>query len=232
MMSGFESGDMSIKDNGSPMMHVLDKLPIGVALMNDTGELLYLNPAFKDISDDPRFSAAFQKLNNGEQVNDLLSLTRADENNREVEHTYRGFHLDGSSDKNNGHSKSMMLVEDITESYRLKKNLSRAQRMESVGSMASAVAHDFNNILTVILQSVHLLKQNLPQDQDYLDPLDVIEGTTLSAGELAQQLLTLSKPRTTEGRDLDLNAVINDALPILERVLHEGINLEFEFEEN
>lgn len=234
MMSGFESGDTSIRDDGSPMMRVLEKLPIGVALMNDTGDLLYRNPAFRDISDDPRFLAAFQKLTNGEQVNDLLSLTRADENDREVEHTYRlrGFHLDGSSDKNNGHSRSMMLVEDITESYRLKKNLSRAQRMESVGSMASAVAHDFNNILTVILQSVHLLKQNLPQDQAYLDPLDVIEGTTLSAGELAQQLLTLSKPRTSDGRDLDLNAVIKDALPILERVLHEGINLEFEFEED
>jgi len=234
MIPGFESGDVSAHDDGSPMLRVLEKLPIGVALMNDTGDLLYLNPAFRGVSDDPRISDAFSELNNGESVNDLLSLTRIDENDREVEYIYRlrGFPLDGSSDQNNDHSGSMMLVEDITESYRLKKNLSRAQRMESVGSMASAVAHDFNNILTVILQSVHLLKQNLPQEQAFLDPLDVIEGTALSAGELAQQLLTLSKPRTAEGRDVDLNAVITEALPILERVLREGINLEFECEED
>ena len=231
MMSDSSSRSAPTSGESSQMSRVLDQLPVGVALVNDTGELLYLNPAFKEISDAPQFAAAFQKLSNGEPVNDLLSLTRANQNNREVEHIYRlrGFHLDGSD---NGNSQSMMLVEDITESYRLKMNLSRAQRMESVGSMASAVAHDFNNILTVILQSVHLLKQQLPQEREYLDPLDVIEGTTLNAGELAQQLLTLSKPRTVDCKDLDLNAVIRDALPILERVLREGIKLECEFEDD
>ncbi len=231
MMPDNEQGSASIQDGSEPMSLVLDQLPIGVALVDDAGELLYLNPAFREISDAPQFTSAIQKLYDGEPVNDLLSLTRADQNDREVEHIYRlrGFHLEGSG---NGSSRSMMLVEDITESYRLKMNLRRAQRMESVGSMASAVAHDFNNILTVILQSVHLLKQQLPQERAYLDPLDVIEGTTLNAGELAQQLLTLSKPRIVDWKDLDLNAVIRDALPILERVLREGIRLECELEDD
>jgi len=215
------------------MALVLDQLPLGVALMNSAGELLYVNPAYQAVSDDPRFSAAHLQLHDGEPVNDLLSITRIDENDREVEHIYRlrGFHLDGVAGNDNGRSGPMLLVEDITESYRLKRNLGRAQRMESVGSMASAVAHDFNNILTVILQSVHLLKQNLPQEEIYLDPLDVIERTTLSAGELAQQLLTLSKPKTSEGKELDLNGVITGALPVLERILQEGITLDYKFEE-
>lgn len=232
MITGREAEPVSVAREVSPMIRILDTLPVGVALVNDAGEPLYLNPAFRDISDDPCITAAFRKLTDGEPVNDLLSLTRSDEHDRKVESVYRlrGFHIDGAPD--NGGSHSMMLMEDITEAYRLKKNLSRAQRMESIGSMASAVAHDFNNILTVILQSVHLLKQNLPQEERYLDPLDVIEGTTLSAGELAQQLLTLSKPRTSEGRDLDLTAVIREALPILERVLNEGIRLDLALEDD
>ena len=109
MMSDSGSRSVSISGGSSQMSRVLDQLPVGVALVNDTGELLYLNPAFKEISDAPQFTAAFQKLYNGEPVNDLLSLTRADQNNREVEHIYRlrGFHLDGSD---NGNSQSMMLV--------------------------------------------------------------------------------------------------------------------------
>lgn len=124
----------------------------------------------------------------------------------------------------------MLLVEDITEGYRLKMQLGRAQRMESVGSLASAVAHDFNNILTVILSSVHLLKNDLSEDSKLCGPLDVIEGTALSAGDLAEQLLTLAKPSPAEKRVLDLNTVVSEAEPLLKRVLREGIRLTIDLE--
>lgn len=235
------------------MQDILDELPIGIALLDSDGCILYLNVALQSLLDLARlnesplqgrhlpdlspftgseqFQEEYGRLETRERMNYRWSLNQPDGNGSETERIFRvqGFPL-ATSD--NGGADSMLLVEDITEGYRLKMQLGRAQRMESVGSLASAVAHDFNNILTVILSSVHLLKNDISEDSKLCGPLDVIEGTALSAGDLAEQLLTLARPRHAEKRILDLNTVISEAKPLLKRVLREGVRLTIDLEKD
>ncbi len=230
---------------------ILDKLPLGIILIDAGERIVYANPALYEIvgpehpvtvgardlevlelspfCDCAEFSDNFAPLRKGERINFRWSMLTTDGNGCEVETIFRvqGFPMQSNGDIDAG---ALLLFDDITEGYRLKTQLGRAQRMESVGSLASAVAHDFNNILTVILSSVHLLKQDFGPASQYRGPLDVIENTALSAGELAEQLLSLARPGGLEHHEIDLNATISEARPLLQRVLREGISLDIHFE--
>ncbi len=230
---------------------VLNELPLGIALLDTQGRIVYTNPALDEIAelglgvasgngrptlltlppfcDSEEFIAGFSPLLFQERINFRWSLRRYTAAGNETEAVFRvqGFPLQYARDIE---ADSLLLIDDITEGFRLKTQLGRAQRMESVGSLASAVAHDFNNILTVILSSVHLLKKDLGEESRYRGPLEVIENTALSAGELAEQLLSLARPRPVEKCEIDLNATIRGIRPLLERVLREGITLDIELE--
>lgn len=241
------------QDKSSWISGVLDELPIGIVLLDSDGCILYVNPSIKELfnlhsgmntpytgapilnfppfDSSLQFREQYEQLIARERINYRWSLSLSDSGGISTESIFRvqGFPLVGSD---NGGAESMLLFEDITEGFRLKRQLGRAQRMESVGSLASAVAHDFNNILTVILSSVHLLRKDLPEENQFTDPLDVIEGTALSAGELAEQLLTLARPHSAEKKKLDLNMVVSESKTLLERVMRDGMELEMKLEKN
>jgi two-component system cell cycle sensor histidine kinase/response regulator CckA len=89
--------------------------------------------------------------------------------------------------------KSILSVNtDITEKKLLESQFLRVQRMESIGTLASGIAHDLNNILSPILASVHLLRMNLPEPKrDQI--LIMLENNTLRGANLVKQVLSFAK---------------------------------------
>ena len=112
----------------------------------------------------------------------------------------------------------------------LERMLLNAQRMESVGRLAAGVAHDFNNILTVIVGSASILKLDAakgPLPATEVDEhADLIIESSDKAADLTRQLLTFSKPSGGKRRILDLNQVIGGIEVFLSRLLSENITLE------
>jgi signal transduction histidine kinase/ActR/RegA family two-component response regulator len=141
----------------------------------------------------------------------------------------RGLPLENGA--SGGRVQAALLIEDVSDAVLLKRHLGQAQRMESVGNLASAVAHDFNNILTAILGSVHLVKEGVESDGPLMQPLRTIERTALSAGHLAEQLLTLSRSRETDPIELSVNSVILEAKSLLDRVLDEDIEVNLDLDD-
>jgi signal transduction histidine kinase/CheY-like chemotaxis protein len=80
---------------------------------------------------------------------------------------------------------------DVTEQQRLESQLRRAQRMESIGTLAGGIAHDLNNALTPVLMAVQLLRLALPGRA--MDDLDLIEGGARRGADLVKQLLTFAR---------------------------------------
>ncbi len=124
-------------------------------------------------------------------------------------------------------------VQDVTERRtaeerlrRLEAQLMHAQKMESVGRLAGGVAHDFNNILTVISTSLELGLAALPPGHASRDHLMVTTEATRSAASLTRQLLTLSRKEAIAPRTLDLNEVIRRIERMIVRLLPKDIQLQ------
>ncbi|MBF0531032.1 MAG: PAS domain S-box protein, partial [Deltaproteobacteria bacterium] len=88
---------------------------------------------------------------------------------------------------------AVLVFRNITEKRKMQEELLRAQKLESVGILAGGLAHDFNNILTVILGNASLIKLYMKPTGQALKKLTEIETASLKAKGLTQQLLTFSK---------------------------------------
>ncbi|MCX8032143.1 MAG: response regulator [Thermoleophilia bacterium] len=119
---------------------------------------------------------------------------------------------------------------DVTEEKKLEARLGQAQKMEALGQLASGVAHDFNNMLGVILGYTELALSKLaPHDELRADLAAVLEAAERSA-ELVRQLLTFSRRQPTTPQVVDLNAEIEANLGMLGRIIGETIRVQFEAE--
>ncbi|NLH72826.1 MAG: PAS domain S-box protein [Verrucomicrobia bacterium] len=111
------------------------------------------------------------------------------------------------------------------ERNKLQLQLHQAQKMESVGRLAGGVAHDFNNMLQVILSYVSLASQDIPADSPILHYLSEIEKAATRAAALTRQLVTFARKQTIRPIVLDMNEAIQGTLNMLSRLIGEDIEL-------
>ncbi|MGA2749757.1 MAG: response regulator [Verrucomicrobiota bacterium] len=119
----------------------------------------------------------------------------------------------------------LIIALDITEQIRLETQLRQVQKMEAVGQLAAGVAHDFNNILTVVQGDASLLLARTPATSDYTRPLRSISAAADRAGTLVRQLLTFSRKQQAERRPVNIADTLRLVSDMLPRVLTEIINI-------
>ena len=114
---------------------------------------------------------------------------------------------------------------DITEYKQLERQLSQAQKMEAVGRLAGGVAHDFNNILTVIMSYSELALLQLKNDNRLYARVKEIRKAAEKATRLTRQLLMFSRGETVTPIEVDMNRLVVDIEAMLERLIGEHIRL-------
>ena len=92
----------------------------------------------------------------------------------------------------NGEPHLLLIFSDFTERKKLEVQLMRAQRMESIGTLAGGIAHDLNNVLTPLLMSVQMLKEKIP-DADAQATLEILETNVVRGASLIRQLLVFGR---------------------------------------
>jgi two-component system cell cycle sensor histidine kinase/response regulator CckA len=117
----------------------------------------------------------------------------------------------------------LTIAQDITEQIALENQLRQAQKMEAVGQLASGVAHDFNNILTVILGHSTLLLATKPTESSDHKPLQTIAAAAERASKLIRQLLTFSRKQAAQMSAMDIGSTLTAIADMLPRVLPENI---------
>jgi two-component system CheB/CheR fusion protein len=132
----------------------------------------------------------------------------------------------------------LLSVEDITERRiaeqtfrRSEEHLRQAQKMSAMGRLAGAVAHDFNNILTVILGYSDLLASDLPAHDPHLAEVGRIRESADQATALAQQLLAFSRKQVLQPQVVRLSEIVADLERMLRRLIGEDIELAIASEE-
>ncbi len=114
---------------------------------------------------------------------------------------------------------------DVTERDQFEQQLRQAQKMESVGRLAGGVAHDFNNMLSLILGHAELALEGLgPTSPIRNDIREIVKAGQRSA-DLTHQLLAFARKQTISRKVLDLNDAITRILKMLGRLIGEDIDL-------
>ncbi|MFO7713588.1 PAS domain S-box protein [Desulfosarcina sp.] len=125
-----------------------------------------------------------------------------------------------------GKGKGMVVnLIDISEQKKLERQLHQAQKMESVARLAGGVAHDYNNMLSVIIGYAELtLEKMSPSDPLHHDLQEILAAAMRSA-DITRQLLAFARKQTIAPKVLDLNATVEGVLQMLRRLIGEDIDL-------
>ena len=124
---------------------------------------------------------------------------------------------------------ALIAMQDVSEQRSLEKQLRHAQKLEAVGQFAAGVAHDFNNMLTVIHghASIQLAANNL--SKSLTDSLNQVSLAAERAAALTRQLLTFSRKQVVQPRVLEINGIVRNLHEMLRRLIGEHIDLRCEF---
>ncbi|RMG50550.1 MAG: PAS domain S-box protein [Acidobacteria bacterium] len=115
---------------------------------------------------------------------------------------------------------------DVTEKKMLQQQLLQAQKMESIGTLAGGVAHEFNNLLTGILGYASLLLDHTEPSDPHHAHLLAIERSARRGAELTEKLLTFSRQTVRESKPIDLNALVDETVALLRGSFDASIDIE------
>jgi PAS domain S-box-containing protein len=126
-----------------------------------------------------------------------------------------------------GQPHALLLAQDVSERALLERQLRQAQKMEAIGQLAAGVAHDFNNILTVVHLHAGVMQETLELGSPHQKPLEQIAGAAARAATLIRQLLMFSRKQVMQFRHLDVNDTLRNAIKMLERLVGEHVQIDF-----
>jgi signal transduction histidine kinase len=117
---------------------------------------------------------------------------------------------------------TVVILEDVTSRVQFEEQLQISEKMASIGLLAAGVAHEVNTPLTGISSFTQMLLQNAEPDDPKTKVLEKIERQTFRAARIVNGLLNLARPTQVDAGPIEVNAVINDVLSLLEHQLKNG----------
>jgi nitrogen-specific signal transduction histidine kinase len=128
----------------------------------------------------------------------------------------------------NGVPRSVLVINtDITEKKRMETQFLRAQRMESIGTLAGGIAHDLNNVLSPILMAIDML-QLKTTDESSRKWLDVLRTNAARGGDMVRQVLSFARGVEGERVALQPKHMIKEIIKILRETLPKSVEISFE----
>lgn len=226
-------------ENESKMRSILDNIGIGVALISPEMVILEMNRQIRDWFPgvDTGQSLCYQAFNDPPGLEACATCPAAKtfldgevhENTRRVlrDGAMRDYRIVTSPVRNvSGKVTAVIeMMEDITERLSLESQFLQAQKLESIGRLAGGVAHDYNNMLSVILGYAEMARAKLkPSDPVYGDLQEILKAGSRSA-EITRQLLGFARKQTIAPRVIDLNDTVARILKMLTPLIGEDIDL-------
>ena len=118
------------------------------------------------------------------------------------------------------------IIRDISESKKLQEQLNQAQKMESIGKLAGGIAHEFNNILSIIIGNNELVMEDLPKESVTRESAEEIQIAGMRARDVVKQLLTFSRQDNAAKRILDLKSVVYDSMKMIRSSIPTNIKIQ------
>ncbi len=126
-----------------------------------------------------------------------------------------------------------VLIKDMTYIKKIQQQLLQAQKMESIGMLASGVAHEFNNILTGIIPNAELIKMTSEKDPNNFARAEAIQKSAYRAAEIVRKLLNFARnDKEKEGQVINFTKAAKETIDIIRKLFDKSIEIEMDFADN
>jgi len=115
---------------------------------------------------------------------------------------------------------------DLTRRHEAEERLRQSQKMDAIGQLTGGVAHDFNNVLTVIIGTIEILKEGVADRPQLAAIGQLIDDAATRGAEITSQLLTFARRQSLEPRKIDVNSLLIETARLLRPTLGEHIELD------
>jgi len=221
---------------------------IGIAITDRAGKLKFGNPAFAEMFGYADAVTMYREVNDAGGVASTYRdprqreaflgrlLAATDGWVRSTAEMRRGdgslFTADLSSglalNPVTGEEEITTFLQDVTRQKVLEAQLRQAQKMEALGCLAGAIAHDFNNLVQVIAGNGDMLRRKLAAEGETSEEIEHIVAAGDRAMQVVQQLLTYSRYEAIQPEVIDLNALVQELLRMLGATFGAGVRVEQE----
>ncbi len=211
-----------------------------IVITDPDGTIQYVNPAFETVTgysrtevlgrnprilnsgeqDEAFYQQLWKKITSGRIWQGRMINKRKDGRQFTEEATISPVH-DGAGNIIN----YVAVKRDITEQLELSAQFQQAQKMESVGRLAGGVAHDYNNMLSVIMGTAQLAMIKMDRSDPRYADFEQIEHAAQRTSEITRKLLAFARKQTVSPKVLDLNSAVEGMLKMLRRLLREDLTL-------
>ncbi|MGM0492526.1 MAG: transporter substrate-binding domain-containing protein [Armatimonadota bacterium] len=221
---------------------IFDNANFGAVIADEGGRVLYVNA----------YHAGLHGYESEELIGRSLEVFHAEEERERVEALREALLEDGSfeateiwhvdrdgatfpmlatglliHDGEDGSPRLAVTAIEISELKATQEQLQRAQRLEAIGRLAGGVAHDFNNMLLVIIGRVQMMMGDEATSEPVREGLEEIDRAAKRSADLTRQLLAFASRQTVSPRALDLNETVESMLTLLRRLIGEEIEIEW-----
>ncbi|MCK5154198.1 MAG: PAS domain S-box protein [Spirochaetales bacterium] len=229
------------------LSYAVEQSPTIVIILDTDFNIEYVNPTFTRVSgysaeevigknpiilNKGNFSRDKQNEMIAEVLNDTIKRTEFNNIKKNGEEYWVSVSISGIKDKHGVFTNILEVQEDITEERKLKEQLFQAQKLEAIGTLAGGVAHDFNNILSIILGYSDYLISKLDKDDKIYSIMEDIREAGNRGASLTSQLLAFGRKQNIQIKLLNLNDVIRRIEKMLKRLLSENVNMSLNLEEH
>jgi signal transduction histidine kinase/CHASE3 domain sensor protein len=159
----------------------------------------------------------------GEQFDDQEIIVRRSDRSGLLQFSVSGRPLFGASGSITG---AALIYHDTTASRETERKLHQSQKLDAIGKLTGGVAHDFNNMLTVITGTTEMLVAGLKTQPDLLGAAMLIDQATQRCTELIQHLLAFARKQPLQPRNVNINEAIVDIAKLLRSTLGENIQID------
>ncbi|MEN3382833.1 MAG: hypothetical protein V7608_2877 [Hyphomicrobiales bacterium] len=245
--------DAARRRNADLLEKTISSMADAVLVVDAAGRVLFSNPSFVALFGDrhppgspewrklyrrylpdgvtpfPKTETPVGRVIRGLPVDNVELLVRNTETGKTVHFIANGRLIRDDAGRQTG---AVLVYHDVTEAKETERQLRQAQKMDAVGQLTGGVAHDFNNILTVITGTIEILSEAVAHDPHLAEIAAMIDQAAQRGAELTQHLLAFSRKQPLIARDTDINSLINEATRLLRPSLGEQIEIEAALEED
>ena len=165
----------------------------------------------------------FVRAVRGEHIDNFEIAIRADDDDRLTHLVFSGRPIRGELNAPRG---AVIVLRDITELKETERLLRQSQKMDAIGQLTGGVAHDFNNILTVITGTIEILADGVADRPSLAAIAKLIDEAATRGSALTQQLLAFARRQPLQPRRIDINVMVLETARLLRPTLGEQIEIE------
>ncbi len=240
-ITGRRRGEQALRASEQQFSSAFEHAPIGIGLLSPEGRWLKVNSAVCNMlgyTASELLEMTFQQIAPPEDVDmDLENIHRLLDGTIAIyEREKRYIHKDGrhvwallsvaiAKDEAGCPIHFIAHIQDITDRKVLEQQFLRAQRIESIGTLAGGIAHDLNNVLAPIMMSIDLLRDHIT-DPNALDILDLVGKSARRGADMVGQVLTFARGVEGGSEEMQVSEIIQDLLRIVRDTFPKNIQTE------